>query len=132
MPNSTQHKQKAEHNRQFAAIAAAAPGYQDWVAVALFYSAVHLAERLRTVRPKLQDQHSKDHGGRLSFLLAHHPAIYAEFKALYDASLVARYRTAQQFANAYPGTVVQDKLLGEYYVKIAAYVTAQFAPPPAP
>lgn len=125
MPNSKQHSDKADRNREFADYALGGT-HNDWAAVSLFYAAVHLAERLRTLQPKAADQHSRNHDTRFTFLIRHHAEIYTAFKALYDASLMARYGTCLQFEKAFPGNLVADKLRDEYFVIIRKYVESCF------
>src|SRR5262249_38659635 len=88
----------------------------------------HLVERLCAC----DSVHSMKHQDRLSYLVKHkkHRAIHPDFLALYDASLVARYGTVNQFRKAYPGDTVQKKLIDKCLAAISAHVHAHFNPPP--
>lgn len=128
MPSSTELREKAERNLAFlnSMNIAAAP---EWAAVVAFYAALHLVERLSAC----ESTHNAKHQDRLSFLLKHkkHRAIHADFLALYDASLVARYGTENQFRKAYPGDTVEKELSGKRLSAILAHVEAHFNPPAA-
>jgi hypothetical protein len=131
MPNSQQHRDKANHNR--AALNSLDLGVcPDWVAVVAFYTAVHLVERLRTRQPKSSDQHSVDHQDRLQFVQSHHRSILTDYRELFNASLIARYETLNSFTIKYSQSDVRNVLVDRCLVVIEQYVAKIFAPPPAP
>ena len=130
MPNSKQHRDKAAHNRAFLATINA-KDFPDWAAVVAFYTAVHLAERLRTLLPNAADQHSTGHQDRLEFVQKHHRTIHTEMHELFNASLIARYQTVNSFRTQFTPDDVQKILIDQYLVKFEQYVAARFAPPPS-
>lgn len=127
MPNSKQHREKAERNHQF--LTTVDGKYHDWSAVVAFYTAVHLVERLRTIMPNATDQHSTDHQSRLDFLHGRHAAIHHAFRELYNASLLARYETHNSFDKQFPAGTVQKILVNKNLVAISTYVADAFRPP---
>ena len=133
MPNSHQHRDKAQHNRAFLNTISVNT-YPDWATVAAFYTAVHLVERLRTKLPNAAEQHSTDHHDRLQFVQTHHRAIHTEYHELFNAALIARYQTIHSFRTQFTNTDVQDILIDQYLLAIEQHVTGYFAPhtPPAP
>lgn len=128
MPNSQQHRDKAQHNRAFLNTIAVST-YPDWATVAAFYTAVHFVERLRTKMPNPAQQHSTDHHDRLQFVQVHHRAIHTEYHELFNAGLIARYQTIHSFRTQFSNADVQDILIDQYLVAIEQHVTACFAPP---
>jgi len=131
MPNSKQHKDKAAHNQSFLATIALAQ-FHDWGAVVAFYTAVHLVERLRTLLPSLQDQHSLDHHDRMQFVQRHHAPIHTPYHELFNAALIARYQTTSSFCKQFTIDDVETILIHTYLAEIEAYVANRFAPPPPP
>jgi hypothetical protein len=134
MPNSKEHREKAQRNRDVldAVKGTATP---DWIAVIAFYTALHLVERLAA---KDMVHHDK-HQDRLHYLARHqqHRTIHTAFSSLHDAAHIARYGTVNQFDKAYPGDVVEKQLVGKCLKDITFYVDAFFAPvspalPPPP
>jgi hypothetical protein len=131
MPNSRQHKDKAAHNRAFLATINV-QDFPDWAVVVAFYTAVHLAERLRTLLPNASDQHSTTHQDRLEFVQKHHRAIHTEFHELFNASLIARYQTVASFGAQFSPGDVQKTLIDQYLVNIEQHVVHKFPAPPPP
>jgi hypothetical protein len=129
MPSSAQHRDKADRNRAFLGTLKGGAN-PEWVAVVAFYTALHLVERLAAC----DSIHNSKHTDRLDYLKKHenHRAIHADFLALFDASLVARYGTVNQFGKAFPGDTVDKVLVGRHLDAIEKYVATQFPPPPAP
>lgn len=122
MPSSREHKEKADSNR---AILAFLTGSPEWTAVAAFYLAMHLVERLAAC----DNLHHSKHPDRFNYLLRHrkHRKIYAAFSALFDASHVARYGTVNQFAKAYRDDTVERILVKEKLASIESHVKAHFS-----
>jgi hypothetical protein len=127
MPNSQEHRAKADRNRAFIDNLQGAVEDSDWIAVAAFYAAVHLVERLCAT----ENKHHIGHSSRLAWVYRHrqHRAIHTAFSILYDASRIARYGTINQFKQAFPGDTVERILVNTHLVKIESYVTAYFSPP---
>lgn len=127
MPSSKEHKEKAERNRRTLDHLIASGGNPEWIAVVAFYTALHLVERLAA----RENLHHSKHPDRLDYLTRHkqHRALHPHFQAIFDASLVARYGTVNQFAKAYPATTVVDVLINKHLAAIEAYVAANFTPP---
>lgn len=131
MPNSQQHKDKALHNRAFLN-SIDVNKYPDWAAVAAFYTAVHLVERLRTRLPNPSQQHSTDHIDRLQFVQSSHRPIHTDYHQLFNAALIARYQTVYSFNTQFKPADVQSVLINQYLVNIEKYVTSVFSPPAPP
>jgi hypothetical protein len=126
MPNSKQHREKAEHNRQFLTSIPIAQ-FADWSVVVAFYVAVHLAERLRTLLSDVKQQHSRDHADRGQFVQLHHRAIHRAYFHLYNAAIIARYQTVNSFATQFTSSDVRDILIGKHLKAIEEYVQSHFA-----
>jgi hypothetical protein len=125
MPNSKQHKEKAERNQAFlSSISVAA--YPEWAAVVAFYTAVHLVERLRTLPLTPPPHHSTDRQHRLSFVQRNHRSIHNSFRTLFDASILARYQPVSSFGKQFSVQDVEDILIGQYLKEIEDYVNSQF------
>ncbi len=126
MPSSAEHKDKADRNRSFLATLKGT-GTPEWVAVAAFYTALHLVERLAAC----DSIHNDKHQDRLHYLKKHrkHRTIHAHFSALFDASLIARYGTVNQFNKAFPGDTVEQVLVNQCLAAIETHVTTDFQPP---
>ena len=127
MPNSREHRDKASHNCAFLQTFEV-DDYPDWVAVAAFYAAVHLVERLRTVAPSPTTKHSTDHVDRGRFARAKHRQIQREYHELYNTSLIARYETTSGFNTKIKPADVRHILVGKYLTAIESYVDFFFAP----
>src|SRR5436309_2871383 len=119
MPSSKEHKEKAERNRHALDELIATNGAPEWIAVVAFYTTLHLVERLAAC----ENLHHSKHPDRLNYLTRHkqHRVIHPHVLAIFDASLVARYGTVNQFAKAYPGTTVVDVLVNKHLAAIEAY-----------
>jgi hypothetical protein len=131
MPNSQQHRDKANHNRAFLNTIDVQQ-YPDWAAVVAFYTAVHLVERLRTRMSLQYGQHSTDHQDRLGFVQGHHRPIHTPYFHLYNAGFIARYETVHSFNTKFSAADVQTVLIDQHLVAIEQHVASAFAPPPAP
>ena len=125
MPSSSEHREKAERNRRLLDTLdhSAAP---EWAATIAFYSALHLVERLSAC----ESIHHSLHQDRAAYLHKNkkHRSIHASFLSLFDASLVARYGTVNQFAKAFPGDTVKRQLIDKHLVGIESHVSNHFAP----
>jgi hypothetical protein len=86
MPTAEEHRRKAEHNLRFLETVDT-DEFGDWMAVAAFYVAVHLVERLRA----FIGQHSTDHQDRLSFVRQYHPQMHTAYRELYNIARLVRY-----------------------------------------
>ena len=82
---------QARHNQTLASlIKTTQPGYCDWAAIVLFYSALHLVEAYLAN----MGEHPEGHADRSRALEEHgilHP-IWADYRILKDYSEDARYR----------------------------------------
>lgn len=132
MPNSTEHRDKHAFNRTFlnTGLAASNP---EWAAVVAFYAAVHLIERLAAAEPR-GPVHHRTHSQREAYLRRHrqHRAALIDYERLQFASEISRYGTAAQFTARFSAATVQAELIDTHLAAIEDYVTAYFAPPPAP
>jgi len=85
MGTAAEHEEKAAHHLEF--LAEISDRYPDWLATVAFYAAVECVERLFA----RYDIHSRDHEDRKRFVRQRYPSIFGAYKALYNASLDARY-----------------------------------------
>ncbi len=124
MPRSAEHQQKAKEGYEFLekSIGIAPPA---WRVVVAFYTALHLVERLAAC----ESLHHAKHQDRLDYVKTHkhHRAIYQDFSNLFDASLIARYGTVNNFNKAYPDDTVEEVLINKHLKKIEQYVEFHFA-----
>ena len=127
MPSSKEHKAKADLNRAFVDSVKDNLAFSDWVAVAAFYAAMHLIERLCAK----ENTHHISHNSRNAWVNRHlgYSDTQIAFSALYDASRIARHGTLNQFNKAYPGDKVQRLLVDDHLAKIESYVAASFSAP---
>jgi hypothetical protein len=129
MPKPKQHQEKADHNRAFLNTLTD-DTYHDWKAIVAFYVAVHLVEKLRAY----EGDHSESHEDRDRAVRKDHSRIYNAYHHLFNASLVARYKSRSAFKIS-PADV-QSKLLDTYLAEIERYVAAETiartgGPPPS-
>lgn len=92
--------------------------FGDWQATVAFYVAVHLVEKLRAYR----GQHSDNHGDRERAVRKDDPKIYNAYRQLFDASLIARYKSPEAFKIS--SQDVQAWLIGTFLAEIERYVAA--------
>ena len=120
MPTADQHRIKAERNRKFLETINV-NDHPDWVVVAAFYTAVHLAERLRAASG---DGDSRDHDDRLTYIQLQHPDIHTHYHILQNASMLARYQSNSDFFNQFQPDEIQQRIVDERLVPIENYVSA--------
>jgi hypothetical protein len=90
-----------------------------------------LIERLRASF----NEHSQNHDERFEFFRRHKrrfASIYPDYRILYDASILARYNTRNQFDKAYPDTVVESDLIGKHLKAIIDFVDNFYSLPSPP
>lgn len=119
MPKASEHKTKAEHNRQFLD-GISRDGFPDWVAVAAFYTAVHLVERVRAASG---DGHSEGHDERMAYVGQAHGEIHTAYHILQNASMLARYQSRGDFFAQFQPDEVQQILVEKCLGAIENYVT---------
>ena len=123
MGTAAQHRQKAEHHLRF--LDAISDEYPDWLATVAFYAAVELVESLFSGR----DAHSKSHEDRNNFVRRNFQSIHRDFKALYNASLDARYESCGHWPSV---GEVRTELIGKRLAHIRSFVDSHAPPLPAP
>ena len=124
MPSADQHRNKAEGNRKFLATISL-DDHLDWVVVAPFYTAVHLAERLRAANG---DGDSRGHEDRVAYLRDRHPDIHGPYYGLQNASMLARYQSYSDFYAQFDQSNIPERILARLDA-IEAYVAAQLGSP---
>jgi hypothetical protein len=92
MPTATEHGTKAEHNLAFLD-RIVLDDFSDWMAIAAFYTAVHLVEQLRA----LVGEHRDGHTDRNRTVRQNYPEIHRHYRELFNCSILARYGRAQDF-----------------------------------
>lgn len=121
MASEAAHLLKAEHNQKF--LDTLDDAYPDWLLTVGFYKAVHLAEALFARR----GYHSHSHEERNRKLRAEFPAIWQEYKPLYDNSKLVRYSQRSM-----PAALVRSEYLGKRLVAVQQLVSADLAASQAP
>lgn len=92
MPTQTEHQKKAEHNRQFVSLFdVATTPFLDWVITGQFYVCVHLVDGYLATK----GEHPKNHRERDDQVMHYLVSIWADYRALKDASRDARYDVIQ-------------------------------------
>ncbi len=94
MGTATEHEEKARHHLAF--LIEIRDEYPDWLATVAFYSAVELVGRLFAQH----GVHSRGHEDRNQSVQRRYPSIAAAYKALYNASLDARYQDMNRWLSA--------------------------------
>ena len=117
MPTADQHRVKAESNRKFLATIPL-DDHPDWVVVAAFYTAVHIAERLRAAS---SHGDSRGHGDRLLYIQREHRAIHTHYHVLQNASMLARYLSNADFFAQFQPDEVMEQLIARRLVPIEQY-----------
>jgi len=120
---ASQHQQKAEHHLRF--LNTILDDYPDWLATVAFYAAVELIESLFSGR----DAHSKNHEDRNNSVRKNYPSIHKAFKALYNASLDARYQSLDRWHSA---SEVRKELIEKRLAHIRSFVGSHTTPLPPP
>jgi hypothetical protein len=87
MGNQRQHRDKADRIGSFVE-GIRSLGFPDWLAIAMFYRALHLVEMMLAAKGR----HTVNHNERREVLRSEFPEILREYKPLYNYSLLCRYR----------------------------------------
>lgn len=120
MPTASQHQNKAERNRKFVD-SISIDDFPEWVVVAVFYTAVHIAERLRAAGGH---GHSGSHEQRLTYIQRNHPDIHTNYHMLQNASLLARYQSSKEFFDQFQPEEITEKFVEGRLAPIEAYAAA--------
>ena len=115
MGTAKEHKAKASHNLAF--LETISDQFPDWLETAAFYVAVQLIEQLLADR----GIHSSDHHRRNTSVRTDFPQIHRSYKALYNASLVARY---DPLSGVLPVADVRNVLIGRNLMHIISYTAS--------
>jgi hypothetical protein len=123
MPSYSEHKDKADHNREFLT-SLSIDNHPDWVAVVAFYTALHLIERLSSC----ESLHHGSHPPRGKYLARHckHSVIRHHYQALYDAAHVARYGTQNQFKRSFHSSSIKSELIDINLNAVDKYIDNHF------
>jgi len=119
MPRADQHRIKAERNRLFLSTISV-NNHPDWVVVVAFYTAVHLAERLRAAAGHGD---STGHDDRLTYIQLEHPDIHTHYHIVQNVSMLARYQSNSDFFNQFQCAEIPDKSIAQRLDPIEEYVT---------
>jgi hypothetical protein len=87
MGNQKQHREKADRIGSFVENIKSLE-FPDWLAIAMFYRALHLVEMMFASTGR----HTINHNERREALRSEFPEILREYKPLYNYSLLCRYR----------------------------------------
>src|SRR5688572_11492157 len=121
MPSASQHRSKAERNRKFLATISLTE-FPDWVAIAAFYTAVHLVEQYRAAAG---DGDSTSHEERLDYVQHRLPKdIHAAYHILQNVSMLARYQSTADFFNQFQPEDVEAKIVNGRLALIEKYIEA--------
>ncbi len=94
MPDDTEHTQLALHGIDVAHHLLKTPEFRDWVAIALFYSALHIVEAVFfSDQADDRTKHGQNHDGREAVLkgATSYHKIWEHYRELLSASIIARY-----------------------------------------
>ncbi len=96
MPNTAQHRGKAEHNEFF--VSETGNPFLDWAVCGTFYAALHYVEAYLATK----NIHPSTHAGRISCIQrdSRLNAIYTDYRELLNESRDARYEAAITFTQA--------------------------------
>lgn len=121
MPSADQHRSKLERNRKFLN-SISVNDFPEWVAVAAFYTAVHLIER---VRAKAGDGDSTSHEDRLEYVQHRLPSeIHSAYHVLQNVSMLARFQSVADFFAQFQPDDVEREIVAKRLSKIEDYVRA--------
>lgn len=87
MATAQDHLEQANHNRAFYATIDGAQ-FPDWAATVMFYTAVHMTQRLFCIHGGRGGSHTR----RNRTLREQYPRVWREYHKLYSYSRLARYR----------------------------------------
>jgi hypothetical protein len=93
MASASQHQEKAEHHLNF--LKTISDDFPDWMATVAFYAAVELVEQLFAER----GIHSRSHEDRNQAVGRNFRSIKQAYKALYNASMDARYESKEHWVS---------------------------------
>ncbi|MEI8374880.1 MAG: hypothetical protein WCJ35_18815 [Planctomycetota bacterium] len=117
MGTPLQHEEKAKHHQQF--LQSIPDDYPDWLSIVAFYVAVELLEMMLADE---HDYHSKCHEDRNQTIYGQYRSISASFKALYNASLDARYQPKDHALSA---EEVRRELIDKRLGQIRSFVESR-------
>ncbi len=120
MGTESEHRKKAEHNGKFLATIDVRE-FPDWAAIVAFYKSVHLVELLLA---RTHNLHSKGHGDRNRSVKRHHPDIWAEYRPIFNVSLIARYKNG-----GISSRQIESDILRRRLPSLEALVLSKTAPP---
>ncbi len=115
MGTPAEHQAKAEHHLEF--LEHISDEFPDWLATVAFYAAVELIENFFAERGFHSNTHEEHNRKVLSDLRSIHKA----YKALYNASLDARYESMEHWLGA---EEVRAELISNRLSHIQAFVTS--------
>lgn len=119
MPSADQHRSKADRNRKFLATISL-NDFPEWVAVAAFYTAVHLIEQARA---KAGDGDSTSHEDRLNYVQHRLPSeIHSAYHILQNVSMLARYQSVSDFFAQFQPEDVERELVSKRLTLIENYI----------
>lgn len=124
MPSADQHRGKAERNRQFLA-SISLHDFPEWVAVAAFYTAVHLVERFRA---HVGDGDSTSHEDRLAYVQHRLPdTVHSAYHVLQNVSMLARYQSMADFYAQFQAADVEREIVNNRLAHVEQYVQSAVA-----
>ena len=104
MATEEAHLNKAKTNQAF--LETIPDEFSDWLGIVAFYTAVHLVEAMFA----RQGAPSHDHAHRNRRLKRQHPAIWRNFRPLYNASNLLRYTDRQIDAKKIREELIETRL----------------------
>jgi hypothetical protein len=94
MPNELDHIKAANHNQEvIEALLPRLNDFADWITIIAFYKALHIVEAVFATGKEPSMRHGIDHNMRAQILKTtnKYKHIWANYRPLYNASMVARY-----------------------------------------
>lgn len=114
MASEKHHREKATHNQRF--LDTISDDFADWMAVVVFYKAVHLVEMLLAA----DGHHSTSHRNRDKRIRRKHTCLWRDFYALKNRSEQARYDCTQLDANT-----IRSEIMGKRLTNLERLVTSE-------
>jgi hypothetical protein len=125
MPSASQHRSKAKRNRDFLN-SIDLDNFPEWVAVAAFYTAVHLIEQCRAAT---RDGDSISHEDRLDYVQHRCPSeIHSAYQILQNVSMLARYQSVSAFYAQFQPEDVQREIVDNRLTTIEKYAKGSVPP----
>lgn len=136
MPDDSDHINVALHNIDTINYLLAKPGFSDWGAVVVFYTALHIVDAVLFCDPRAPIKHGSTHSDRRDVLkgITHYEKIYQHYSIIWRVSNIARYLEDKNTGNVVlfnlfmPPKKVKDELINHHLQQVINS-SSNFLPP---